>query len=225
MENAQTEADFRAFVQSSIESGKIAALLRSSIEQGKIEIEGRLQEDIIADFLDHCTAVIKADFFAHLKEILSVSKDLIEGTFRFAVVHGDVKITDRSAEEIIADFIDELTEIVRSEEVQCTNWTAVMDFRGTLLKRAETEEIEGHDEIALTFYALWFEHAINATITTAMTRKGYSSDVIKPLVRKLSHREKATSPWAIAELPLISEEHLKLLDTIGSLRNEFVHYK
>lgn len=132
---------------------------------------------------------------------------------------GLVEIGDKSLDEIMEDWA--AVVIATPGEYFHT----VIDHRDGLLERAGGEADGGHLELAVTFYALWIEHTVNASLISGFSRRGYGSQVIDPLIRELRLQTKITALWSIAGFRQLSEDDLQLVERISQARKSFVHYK
>lgn len=124
-----------------------------------------------------------------------------------------------------AEIFTEFEGLVNPSSGNARELVGVRDYREDLLTRAKAEADAGNSWIAITLYAILIEHMINATLERVFDRRKYDTEVIKPLLRELRLQTKTTALRAIAGLPPISQDDLKLLDQIIQFRNSFVHYK
>jgi hypothetical protein len=153
---------------------------------------------------------------------LWVVQGVVEVIFRGLVEDGTIEIGNRSIAEILEDYKRMADEIIDDGGEALRG---VVDYRKSLLERARAEAEEAHDEMAVTLYAMWIEHFINGMLTRAFERKDYEMKVVMPLLRELRLQTKASALWAIAGLPVIDKESMRLIDQIIQFRNAFVHYK
>jgi hypothetical protein len=162
----------------------------------------------------------------HLDRMRLAGK-LVESIFLYEVHNGSIVIDDRPSERIVLEFVHDLRLTVDSlkESGVSSDYSYAIDFLDGILRRAIVDAESGKDELAARFYAIWLEHFLNRALTSALRRKGYSSEYIVPLIRDLRLRTKAFSLWKIADLPPIDETDLNLMDSIVNHRNSFLHYK
>lgn len=150
----------------------------------------------------------------------------MENLFRSFVEDGSIVIGDRPSIEIIQDFDDRVLAILSDPEYDLSRDMApVIDHQHTLLDRATTEARGGDSLIAITFYVIWFEHYINGALIRAFRKMGHDATSYMPMVRQLNVVTKLTSAWALAGLPTVDDEQVKLLSQAVEMRNAFVHYK
>ena len=160
-----------------------------------------------------------------MSDSVEIPLDILQSVFEFmlrdVVEAGIMEIDDRNPEQIVYEFTEKALNVLRASN----DFYAAVDHRPTLLDRARSEAQAGNDELAVTFYAIWIEHFINGILTRAFTRMEYDAEVFLPLIKELRLHTKASSLWALADLPTIEDENLKILDRILEFRNAFVHYK
>jgi len=151
-------------------------------------------------------------------------QDLFEVLLRAYVEDGTLEIEGKTSAEIITEFYGMLTRRMSANAADFDLLVAT-DHRDDLLRHARAAADAGDDWIAATLYAISFEHLINAIITRAFERKNYGNDVVIPLIRELRLQTKVSALWVLAGLPILSEDHQKLLGQLIEFRNSFVHYK
>jgi hypothetical protein len=124
--------------------------------------------------------------------------------FRDLVESGQIDVGDRPTQEILDEFWAHLDEFLTDMKAMVANEEdnlhLELDYRGTLLSYARQEANIGHDEIAVTFYALWIEHTVNGCLIRGLQRKGYGPEIIKPLLREYNIKTKITALWHVGEL-------------------------
>ena len=146
---------------------------------------------------------------------------MVECVFRSVIEDGSIIIGDQSPDEIILEYKALAAHMLATE----TELRHAADHRSILWQRAKNEYVNGSPEIAITFCALWVEHVVNGNLVAGLQRKGYSLDIINPLIRELKLRTKITALWHIAEFEPLSDADISLIDQISQARNAFVHYK
>jgi hypothetical protein len=156
---------------------------------------------------------------------LELAKGLLECIPRTEVEYGRIEITDRSAEAILAEFVDNLQTVVDQSEAADIDFRFTIDHLGDLLERARIEAVENREEIAITLYATWLEHFINGLLIRTLSRRGLEYARFKTLIRELRLATKAGALWELAGLPLLDDADIRLVEHVGGLRNAFVHYK
>jgi hypothetical protein len=150
-----------------------------------------------------------------------LANDLLEAIFRSCIEAGLVQIEEKSPSEIVNEFKDLMHQAIASGR----DISLITDHRDELLERAKREASGGNLNVAVTFYALWIEHAVNGILIDGLRRKGYDKTVIDPLIRELKLSTKLTALWQVAEIPQIPDDDLRLINEISQFRNSFVHYK
>jgi hypothetical protein len=75
------------------------------------------------------------------------------------------------------------------------------------------------------FYALYFEHMINAIIDLAMTKKSISKKYKTEILRRTDNQGKYSWLLVLLGLPEFNDKHRKLILNVVDERNAFAHYK
>ncbi|WP_152563897.1 hypothetical protein [Actinomadura welshii] len=151
--------------------------------------------------------------------------EFFESYFRSYIEDGSIPIANRSVSEIMSDFDAAIAELLKESQDGGHEIHATLDYRSTILERADTEAREGSPQIAITLYATWLEHFFNGIINLSMIRRGYSAKTVTSLLRELRIPTKATALWEVCELPSLHEGDIKLMERVLNARNAFVHYK
>jgi hypothetical protein len=150
------------------------------------------------------------------------ARELFEVVFRSYIENGAIEIGTRSADEIIGEFREVISDDVAQPDFE---WRPIFDHRAKLLERAAAEATDGDANIAATLYATWLEHFVNGILALTFLRRGYNESTITPLLRELRLPTKASALWEIAGLHPIGDQNLRLIEQLLAFRNSFVHYK
>lgn len=100
----------------------------------------------------------------------------------------------------------------------------VIDHRETILKDARKFASNGKHKYAQVFYALYFEHEVNALVTQLMIRKEFSRKTILAIT-KHSLSDKLTWIMEILGVNPPRKEFLNFIKPLSDDRNAFIHYK
>ncbi|MDX1526931.1 MAG: hypothetical protein R3273_11910 [Pseudidiomarina maritima] len=100
-----------------------------------------------------------------------------------------------------------------------------IDHRDKLLPNAEHFANEGSFELALMFYATYYEHTINGIIGTTVHRLDLSANVTKGMLRTVNLEGKLTWVLEVLGLPTFNANYLKTIKKVSEARNAFIHYK
>jgi len=100
-----------------------------------------------------------------------------------------------------------------------------IDHRDKLLPNAENFANEGSFELALMFYATYYEHTINRIIGTTVHRSDLSANVTKGILRTVNLEGKLTWVLEVLGLPTFNANYLKTIKKVSEARNAFIHYK
>ncbi|MBY6069879.1 hypothetical protein KUV35_01110 [Marinobacter salsuginis] len=100
-----------------------------------------------------------------------------------------------------------------------------IDHRDKLLPNAEQFANEGSFELALMFYATYYEHTINGIIGTTVHRLDLSANVTKGMLRTVNLEGKLTWVLEVLGLPIFNANYLKTIKKVSEARNAFIHYK
>lgn len=146
----------------------------------------------------------------------------LEYILRGSVESGEISLEGKTPDEVLSQLRDIVDSVIESNG---ENLFTSIDYRSTLLDRATAETDADNCELAVTLHAIWIEHFVNGLILRAFERMGHYEIISLPLIRELRLQTKITALWSLANLPLISDDSLRLIGQITEARNSFVHYK
>jgi hypothetical protein len=115
--------------------------------------------------------------------------------------------------------LDQLRESGRLEIIP------VVDHRENLTEAAARHVQIGEYQLALMFYALFFEHTLNALISRRIGRCGKPERTAIDTIRSVSFEGKLSWLLDLLDLPSLNEKHRKVMSQVAQERNAFVHYK
>jgi hypothetical protein len=122
---------------------------------------------------------------------------------------------------------DEILRLLLSLRAKRRPLRIVSDYRSTLLRLARSfvREKRYPDEIALMFYATWFEHWINGLFESRARGCGFTRKAMVARMRWEKLKDKYQKFPASIKLPSIAAAHVKTVVRCSEIRNDFVHYK
>lgn len=100
-----------------------------------------------------------------------------------------------------------------------------VDHTRDILKHSRKFSKENRYELAVLFYATFFEHKLNFFIFTRAKQKKLAISSIKDIIKSTNIRDKASWLLILLDIPAINRDILKIISKISEERNAFVHYK
>jgi hypothetical protein len=161
----------------------------------------------------------ETDFFDKLdpKEKLRLLRIIVQGVYETLIAQGQLNPVGKTPAAVVTEFLD-LSK--QRGSLKLVAWHG-----GALLTEARRFAGLGKQEIALLFYATWFEHWINGLMDRKAHQLKLSTEALKLLLRQTGFEAKLVCFPALAKLPRIREQHRKAVLRCAQLRNSFVHYK
>jgi hypothetical protein len=101
----------------------------------------------------------------------------------------------------------------------------VIDHRQDVLQNARSFKILKKKDMAVLFYALWFEHQLNSITVSLAERLHLTEKELDTLIRETSYRAKCSWLLRILGVKPLSLSHTNAICKLMDLRNAFVHYK
>lgn len=101
----------------------------------------------------------------------------------------------------------------------------VRDHRDAILNTALQFYKDKKYNFALCFYAMYFEHTINALISFVLRKRGVSSKTQVELIRSVNTWSKFSWLLELLELPAFNEKHRNVVKRAADERNTMIHYK
>jgi hypothetical protein len=126
---------------------------------------------------------------------------------------------------------EQVREKVRKECLRCLRLgeqvaiLSTTDRTTELVTLARRCQSRGLFETALLLYATTMEHWLNDIVITLSRRRGLTKEEARQLIRDIPFRAKGTWLLRLLGSTAIKPIHLKKLDRLMQLRNEFVHFK
>jgi hypothetical protein len=143
--------------------------------------------------------------------------------FAGLVEQGSIDPAGKTADELR----DEILRLLLSLKAKPRPFRIITDYRSNLLRLARSFAREkGYpDEIALMFYATWFEHWINGLFASRAQTCGFTGKAMLARMRWEKLKDKYQKFPTLVKLPSIASSHLKTVLECSEIRNDFVHYK
>lgn len=141
------------------------------------------------------------------------------------VAKGELDPADKTDQQLALEFWKMAVAFRRDLKNAGENLKLIVTYRELLLPQARRFSRDGQEEIALLFYATWFEHWINGVMHAQGNKLNLDDRALSLLLRTSNLETKFRCFPALLHLPKINEEHLGAILRCGSLRNDFVHYK
>ena len=129
--------------------------------------------------------------------------------------------TAHSRDDRLAEFFEHF----RRQFAEHADPKVAIDYQRQLLNSARDLRSKAHPLEATILYATWAEHWVNGILIARALRAGLSPQLSAQVIRDTNWKAKLSWLWQLLDLPEIPEERRKELDTLVSLRNEYVHYK
>jgi hypothetical protein len=101
----------------------------------------------------------------------------------------------------------------------------IVDHRDRIIEYANRFTDDGEYELALVFYALYFEHTLNVLIQRQLDWLQKGPEVTKGALRSVTFENKLGWFLDLIDLPALNPKYAKAMLQIASERNAFVHYK
>jgi hypothetical protein len=126
---------------------------------------------------------------------------------------------------------EQIREEVKKECLRCLRLgeeavvLSATDRTQGLVTEARRCQNRGLFEAALLLYATTTEHWLNDIVITLCRRRGLRREEAQQLIRDIPFRAKSTWLLRLLGASAMKPVHLKKLDRLMQLRNEFVHFK
>lgn len=157
------------------------------------------------------------------KDLIKIQAMIILSVFRSLVASGELDPTGKTDHELMKEFIQKLKEWARN--LKDGNALLINEHRESLLSHARKFVKNDELDIALFFYATWFEHWINAMMADKAPKFGLNEESLRLALLHNNLEAKFSCFPAFLKMPPIRGVHLKGIKLCARLRNEFVHYK
>jgi hypothetical protein len=160
------------------------------------------------------------------KEALSdvralVRGELIPSVIEAGVLAGDIRLEGRTDEEIrndIDEYLDNITSGPAEHSVR-------IDYKVRLINEAQRYEASGDVELALMFYATWFEHWLNHMYIEREPMVVLDREQIIRLIRETNLPSKTGHIWQLLFGEELPDDIIQTILKVAEARNAFVHYK
>lgn len=146
--------------------------------------------------------------------------NIVEAVLEGAIAHGLVNTTGKSEAQLQQEFID-----IFSSDHHESHFLFAIDHTPTLRKLGRKFQNSGQVGLAAMFYATWVEHVLNDLITISVSRRGWSDERAKQIIRDSSIHAKMSWLLPLLGHPEIPKTLTTRLGKLAEMRNQFVHYK
>jgi hypothetical protein len=109
--------------------------------------------------------------------------------------------------------------------VQKGDWRFIPDHRDDIITHANNFLKSKSYNYAKVFYAMYFEHSLNAIIKDECEKLGIDEKVQTEIIRSTDIHAKLTWLPKLLKIRGISSKHVKIIKKLTDDRNSFVHYK
>jgi len=157
------------------------------------------------------------------KDLIRIQAMIIPSVFRSLVASGELDPTGKADHDLMKEFLQKLKEWAKNLK----NGSALLidEHRESLLTHARKFVKNKDLDIALFFYATWFEHWINSMMANKASKFGLNDQSLRLALLHNNLEAKFSCFPAFLKMPPIRGAHLKGIKLCARLRNEFVHYK
>jgi hypothetical protein len=149
----------------------------------------------------------------------------LDGLYQSYVSKGELDPAGKTDQQLALEFWKMAVAFSRDLKNAGKNLKLIVIYRDLLLPQARRFSRDGQEEIALLFYATWFEHWINGIMHAQAGKLNLDDRALSLLLRTSNLETKFRCFPVLLHLPKINEKHLAAILRCGSLRNDFVHYK
>jgi uncharacterized protein YutE (UPF0331/DUF86 family) len=132
---------------------------------------------------------------------------------------GVIDPTGKNDEQLYEEFREAVDKYIRDD------FPYIIDHRSDVLQNARTFKSLKKNDLAILFYALWFEHQLNSITVSLAGRRHVNEKEIESLVRETSYRAKCSWLLRLLGVKPLNASHTNTICKLMELRNAFVHYK
>jgi len=151
--------------------------------------------------------------------VIQVIRLVIESAARY----GDIRLEGRTDEEIKND----IHEYIRARLAEPNTFASPVqyDYQSELINEAQRYEGNGDFNLALMFYATWFEHWLNGMIVAREPMVVLEREEIIRLIRETNLASKTGHIWHLLFGEKLPVDVVQTILKVAEARNAFVHYK
>jgi hypothetical protein len=135
------------------------------------------------------------------------------------VEEGIINPIGKDADELYQEFREAVDKHVRGD------MPFVIDHTQDALQNARSFKSLKKNDLAVLFYAIWFEHQLNFITVSLAGRRGLNEKEIESLIRETSYRAKCSWLLRVLGVRPLNMSHTITICKLMDLRNAFVHYK
>jgi len=151
--------------------------------------------------------------------VIEVIRTVIESAVRY----GDIQLEGRTDEAIKKDIHEYIR--ARLAEPNIFGSPAQYDYQSELINEARRYEGMGDFNLALMFYATWFEHWLNGMFVAREPMVALEREEIIRLIRETDLASKTGHIWQLLFGEKLPGDVVQTILKVAEARNAFVHYK
>src|SRR6476659_8838632 len=151
--------------------------------------------------------------------VIEVIRTVIESAVRY----GDIQLEGRTDEAIKKDIHAYIR--ARLAEPNIFGSPAQYDYQSELINEARRYESMGDFDLALMFYATWFEHWLNGMFVAREPMVALEREEIIRLIRETDLASKTGHIWQLLFGEKLPGDVVETILTVAEARDAFVHYK
>ena len=150
--------------------------------------------------------------------VIEVIRTVIESAVRY----GDIQLEGRTDEEIKKD----IHEYIRARLAEPNTFASPVqyDYQSDLINEARRYEGMGDFNLALMFYATWFEHWLNGMFVAREPMVALEREEIIRLIRETDLASKTGHIWQLLFGEKLPGDVVQTILKVAEARNAFVHY-
>jgi hypothetical protein len=150
--------------------------------------------------------------------VIEVIRTVIESAVRY----GDIQLEGRTDEAIKKDIHEYIR--ARLAEPNIFGSPAQYDYQSELINEAGRDERMGDFNLALMFYATWFEHWLNGMFVAREPMVALEREEIIRLIRETDLASKTGHIWQLLFGEKLPGDVVQTILKVAEARNAFVHY-
>jgi hypothetical protein len=151
-----------------------------------------------------------------------VTKGLLRSVAETFIATGEIDPSGKSEAELELAVVLALADVFTKQKGGM-DW--VIDHRSSLLQQGREFARRGKAELAIVFYATWFEHWINSLLNRGGHHLGLRPKDIQLCLRYTGLEAKFVCFPLLLKFPRLAASHIATVRECSRLRNAFVHYK
>jgi hypothetical protein len=150
---------------------------------------------------------------------------VVRGVIEAGVRDGHIGLEGRTDEEIKNDILEYINDILEYISVPTPQYGVVVNHQAKLINEARRYEAEGDVNLALMFYAAWFEHWLNGMYIAREPMVVLEREEIIRLIRETNLASKTRHIWQLLFGEKLPDDVVQTILKVAEAGNAFVHYK